>query len=134
MPRFLRTNLDPEGKALRVDGGFKAADGTCYLLLHRLPPHYAKPPTFVVKLTGERMEIRGRDVRVLYRAYAIQDFTPKELDYLAGLKEGGTHAPFFNFSYPNVLKRMGKLVYRLTDEELAGLVETRGWKLVGGTN
>ena len=133
MLHFLRSSPDPEVKSLRVVTGIRTGDGTHYLVLNRLPPHYAKPPTFVVRLTDERMEVRGEGA-MLYRAYALQEFTPKELVYLSGLCPGKPHAPFFNFSYPNVLKRMGKVIQCLDDAALRQLVGTRDWKLVGGTN
>lgn len=132
MAVYLRTNLDPDGKLVRIESGVRAHDGTCYLVLLRMPPHYAKPPMFVVQLTKERMEVRGEDAQTLYKAYAIQSFNKQELEYLRGLKEGSTAMPFFNFSYPNVIKRMGKKFQRLTDAEISQLARTTVWKLVGG--
>lgn len=134
MARYLKTNLDPEGKLVRIEAGVRAANGKSYLVLHRLPPEYAKPPTFVAELTGERMDVRapGQEGGTFYKAYAIQGFTPKELSYVAGLKEGASHAPFFNFSYPTVLKLFGKTFYKYTDAELAAIVDKHCWKLVGG--
>lgn len=134
MSRFLKTNLDPVGKILRIDACLKATDGKTYLVVHRLPPEYAKPPTFVIELSGERMDVRGEggEAAVFYKAYAYQNFTPKELQYLAGLKEGASHAPFFNFSYPNVLRIFGKTFYKYTEAEVASLVSPHSWKLVGG--
>lgn len=134
MARYLKTNLDPEGKVLRVEAGVRASDGKTYLVLFRLPPEYAKPPLFVVELTSERMEVRGEGADcVFYKAYAHQDFSPKELQYVVGAKEGGTHAPFFNFSYPRLLKVFGKTFYKYTDAELASVTDRVCWKLVGGT-
>ncbi len=131
MTSFLKTNLDLEGKLLRIETGIKSADGTCYLVLHRLPPEYAKPPTFVVRLSGEVMEVRGDQPMRFFKAFAMQEFTPKELGYLKGLRPGANHAPFLNFSYPNVLKRIGKTVYCMTESEIAAIVDPRCWKLVG---
>lgn len=136
MPRFIKTNHNPEGGVLRIESAVRGTDGKCYLVLYRTPPHYAKPPTFVVELSGERMDVRAfgdQAAAVFYKAYALQEFTPKELNYLMGLKEGGTHAPFLNFTYPNILKRMGKTVYRFTDAEVAQIVEPRMWKLIAGS-
>lgn len=134
MARYLKTNLDPEGKLLRIEAGLRTSEGKTYLVLFRLPPEYAKPPLFIVELSGDRMEVRGdnEECGVLYKAYAHQAFTPKELQYLAGLKEGGTHAPFFNFSYPTVLKVLGKTFYKLTEAEVSAIVDRACWKLVGG--
>jgi hypothetical protein len=132
MTRFLKTNLDPDGKFLRIDAGFRGGSGAYFLQLHRLPPEYAKPPGFLIELTAERLEVRGAEVSSYLKAYAIQDFSPKELQYLKTAKEGATHAPFFNFSYPTVMKRLGKTFYKLTDAEVAPLVDARFWKLVGG--
>lgn len=134
MPRFLKTNVDADGKVLRIEAAIKASDGKTYLVLHRLPPEYAKPPTFVVELSGERIEVRGYGDQcgTFFKAYAHQSFSAKELQYVAGLKEGGTHAPFFNFSYPVVLKVFGKTFYKYTDAELAAIVDKHCFKLVGG--
>lgn len=132
MTHFLKTNLDPAGRYLRVDGGFRSDRGLHFLLLHRLPPEYAKPPTFVVELSGELMEVRGEVTAAYRKAYAIQDFSAKELSYLKAAKCGATHAPFFNFSYPTVMRRLGKTFYKLTDAELAPLLQPHSWKLVGG--
>lgn len=131
MALFMKTDKDPDGKLLRVDAGLRHKDGTCFLVLHRLPPEYAKPPTFLARLSGERMELRGEQTRVLHKAYALQGFTPKELKFLIDAPAGKDQLPFFNFSYPTVIKTLGKAFYKMSDEEIAPLVSgDRMWKLI----
>ncbi|MDZ4168276.1 MAG: hypothetical protein U1E26_01285 [Coriobacteriia bacterium] len=134
MALFMRTDKDPEGTAVRVEAGLKHKDGTCFLVLHRLPPEYAKPPTFVVRLSGERMEVRGSgQSQAYFKAFAYQKFSAKELKLLVGAREGEDHLPFFNFSYPTVIRVLGKSYYKMRTEELRPLVEERTWKLVATT-
>lgn len=132
MALFIKTDRDPEGIAVRVDGGFRGSNGLYYLLLHRLPPEYAKPPTFIVQLSADRLEQRGatEETRVYYKAYAIQNFSPGELEFLRNAKPGGSVVPFFNFSYPKVLRILGKRFYKLSDDEIKPLLPAqRYWKL-----
>jgi len=131
MARFIRTDKDPDGTLLRVDAGFRCKDGTHFLVLHRLPPEYAKPPTFVVRLSGETMEVRGGgNSRTYLKAFACQSFTAKEIKFLKDAADGADQLPFFNFSYPNVIRLLGKTFYKLTEDELRPLVAERHWKLV----
>lgn len=130
MPLFIRTNLDPAGQLVRVDGGFKAEDGRYYLLLHRLPPEYALHPTFLVRLSADTMEKRGEESGESYcKAYAIQDLGTSEKAFLRKQKPGATVVPFFNFSYPNVLRILGKRFISLTEAELKKVAGSRVWKL-----
>lgn len=130
MPLFIRTNLDPVGQFVRVDGGFIAEDGRYYLLLHRLPPEYALDPTFLVRLSTDTMEKRGEEGAETYcKAYAIQDLGSSEKAFLRKQKPGTTVVPFFNFSYPNVLRILGKRFVSLTEADLKKVVESRTWKL-----
>lgn len=133
MPLFIKTDKDPEGVAVRVDGGFRGTDERFYLLLHRLPPEYAKPPTFLVQLSGDRLEQRGvveGDPRTYFKAYAIQGLSETECDFLRKTQPGGAVLPFFNFSYPKVIRVLGKKFYRLPEDEVKSLVSgERYWKL-----
>lgn len=132
MALFIKTDKDPDGMAVRVDAGFRGSNGLYYLLLHRLPPEYAKPPTFVVQLSADRLEVRGgtEESRGYYKAYAIQNFSPSECEFLRNAKPGGAVLPFFNFSYPKVLQILGKRFYKLTEDEVRPLVSgERFWKL-----
>lgn len=132
MALFIKSDKDPVGKFVRVEAGFKSTNGTCFLVLRRLPPLYAKPPLFVVELSNELIDHRGEDAKVMHRAYAIQDFSEKELKFLIRAGVGGDVLPFFNFSYPVVIRRIGKSFYKFTEDELVRLVGTRVWKLIGG--
>ncbi len=134
MTVFIRSEKDPEGKQVRVERGFRGADGKSYLLLHRLPPEYAKPPTFLVELSGDRVDVRGEatDAPVYHKAYAFQCFTAMETKFLRSTKAGSSVSPFFNFSYPNVLRVLGKQFACLSEDETAALARRSPWKLVGG--
>lgn len=133
MALFIKTDKDPAGTLVRVEAGFRGKDGKHYLILHRLPPHYSKPPTFVVELSAEAIDYRGEEARTYYKAFAIQDFSEKEMKLLVGAKPGQEQTPFFNFSYAAAIRRFGKTFYKLTDQELSQIVGTeRYWKLVGG--
>ncbi len=135
MAVFIKTNLDPEGTAVRVERAFAGANGKFYLMLHRLPPQYAKPPTFLVELSGDRVEVRGGDqggAPTLYKAYAIQDLSTSEIKFLCGVKPGKDITPFFNFSYPTVLRVLGRKFRCLSEQETCKLVEKHTWKLIGG--
>ncbi|MDA3937257.1 MAG: hypothetical protein PF636_10475 [Actinomycetota bacterium] len=135
MAVFIKTNLDPEGRIVRVERGFKGANGKFFLLLHRLPPEYAKPPTFIVELSGDKVEVRGgsqAEGPIFYKAYAIQDFTTPEKKFLARAKPGKDVTPFFNFSYPAVLRVLGKKFRCLSETELKSMMAANHWKLIGG--
>lgn len=132
MPYFIRTDKDPDGTQVLVERGFIGADSREFLLLRRLPPHYAKPPTFVVELTNSTVERRGGGTQEEYfRALAYQSFSAKEIDFLRARDEGKSHLPFFNFSYPGIIKTFGKHFYCMTGDELKARLEKR-FKLVGG--
>lgn len=130
MSLFLRTHHDPFGGTLRIEGGFKSDSGEVFLLLHRIPPQYIKDPTFLVKLTGERVECRGEAGKQTYfKAIAIENLNKKEKALLLESKQG-TVLPFFNFSYPNVMKVLGKRFHVLHKEQIRPLVEERAWTLL----
>jgi len=132
MPLYIRTDKDPDGTQVVVEKAFRGNDGREFLLLKRLPPHYAKPPVFVVELTPQRVERRGAGEREdYYRALAYQSFTPKEIEFLRAREEGKDHLPFFNFSYPNVMKQLGKKFYCCSPQETQQRLGRR-FKLVGG--
>lgn len=132
MPYFIKTDKDPLGQVLRIDAALRRRDGACFLVLRRLPPQYTLPPTFVVKLSGERLDQRGEAEYTYYKAYAIQDFSPKELKYLIDADAGREHTPFLRYAYPTVMSRFGKAVYKMTPAEFGPLVDDRFWKLIGG--
>lgn len=135
MALFIRTDKDTEGKLVRVENGFKAADGKYYLLLFRLPPEYAKPPLFLVELSTDVVQVRddSADARQYYKAYAHQGLTEKETRFLCGCKPGKPVLPFLNFSYPTVIRVLGKQFTCLTGAEIAPIVSRHQFKLVGGT-
>ena len=133
--RFITTDKDPEGHAVRVDNGFKGADGRSYLLLHRLPPEYSKPPAFLVELSGERVEVRtenGEAAPTYYKAFAYQDLTPVEVKFLKGQRPGKRITPFLNFSYPNVIRILGKSFDSLQENQIDQLLSQYRWKFIGG--
>lgn len=132
MPVFITTDKDPAGDKVRVEHGFRRSDGTVFVLLQRLPPLYAKPPVFLAELSDSRVEIRGaaEGAPVYHKAYAIQDLTEKERAFLIGVKRGSTVLPFLNFSYPNVIRILGKQFRCLDEAELAEVVCRHRWKLI----
>lgn len=134
MPLFLKTDKDPDGKAVRVDAGFRSKKGAEFLLLTRLPPHYPKPPSFIVELSSDTIELRsGQRSAVYHKAYAFQDFSPKEITFLRDAKPGNVTQPLFATGLPTVTRALGKSFYKLSDSELAQLVNTEPmWKFVGG--
>lgn len=133
MVLFFKCDKDPEGKVIRVDAGFRAKSGAYFLLLHRLPPTYPKPPTFVVELSEDPVQLRvGEHTQVYHKAYAIQNFTTKELKFLREAQAGSVSLPLFGAGMANIAKTVGKSFTRLTDAELAGLVQAdKVWKLIG---
>ena len=124
MSLCLRTNKDLQGTKVRIDAGFRSADGRNFLLLHRLPPFYVKPPAFMVRVSGERVEQRvpDEDSRVYYRAYAIQGFSDGECMFLRERREGSRVSVFRKRAYPNVARVLGTAFRRLADSEVALLV------------
>lgn len=135
MPPLFKSDKDPEGTAIRLDAGFRGKNGTHYLMLTRLPPYYPKPPTFIAELSKDAIELRsGERSAVHYRAYAIQDFSPKELTFLRDAKPGKASLPLFGASaYPAIARTLGNPFYKLEDKELPAVAETgKLWKLVGG--
>lgn len=133
MSAFIRTDQDPEGKRVCIRNAFKSANGKHYLLLHRLPPEYLKGPVFLVELSADRMEVRGETSGPVYfKAYAYQSLSADELKLLAKAKPGKTVLPFLNFSYPNVIRILGKQFECLSEDKMLPLVQSRTWKLVGG--
>lgn len=132
---FIRTDKDLEGTKVVVENGFRGADGKYYLLLHRLPPEYAKPPTFLVELSGDRVEVRGAEgngAPIYYKAYAYQSLNSQEQKFLSKAKPGKPTVPFLNFSYPNVIRILGKQFDCLSEEQTMRLVQPHVWKLIGG--
>lgn len=131
MPLFIKTNLDPEGTHVRIDGGFRGADGNSYLLLQRLPPLYAAPPWFIVRLSSDRIEHRGsgEDARTYFKAYAIQGFSKIECDFLRKIGPGSV-SPFFDFRYPNIIRVMGKRFEKLLEDDFRRFISERHWKLI----
>lgn len=130
---FICTDKDPHAKQVRVENAFRALDGRCFLLLHRLPPVYAKPPTFLVELSKDVIEIRGvnGEAPIYYKAYAHQSLNVSEKQMLLNCKPGKTILPFFNFSYPNVIAVLGKQFQCLPEAETRAVVQSRTWKLIG---
>lgn len=134
MALFFKCDKDPEGKSIRVDAGFHSKSGTTFLLLHRLPPTYPKPPTFVVELSLDPIELRvGEHNRVYHKAYAFQDFSTKELKFLHEAPAGTVSLPLFGGGFATIPKTLGKSFTKLTDPELAALIQSdHTWKLIGG--
>lgn len=134
MRAFIRTDKDLDGTKVYVENGFRGADGKYYLLLHRLPPEYAKPPVFLVELSGDRVEVRGDggSAPVYHKAYAFQSLNEQELKLLAKAKSGKPTVPFLNFSYPNVIRILGKQFECLSEDQTARIVSPHVWKLIGG--
>lgn len=134
MALFLKTDKDPDRKALRVNAGFRRKDGVVFLVLTRMPPHYPKPPTFVVELSSDPITLRSGERSAVYRkAYAYQDFTPKELKFLMDAEPGKVRLPLFAAGFGTVKRALGAVFERLSDAELTALVESEPpWKLVGG--
>ena len=135
MLRFITTDKDPEGRAVRVDNGFKGANGKSYLLLHRLPPEYTKPPAFLVELSADLVDIRtdnATDTPTYYKAYAIQDLTSAEVKFLKGQRPGKKVAPFLNFSYPSVIRILGKQFECMPEPQLDQVLKQYRWKFIGG--
>lgn len=134
MPLFLKTDKDPDGKSVRVDAGFRTKSGTAYLMLTRLPPHYPKPPGFIVELSSDPIALRvGEHTKSYLKAYAIQGFSVKELVFLRDAPEGTVSLPLFGGGMSRIAKTMGKSFHKLTNEELAAVVnEEPIWKLIGG--
>lgn len=134
MSLFFKCDKDPEGTSLRVDSGFRGKGGKDYLLLTRLPPHYPKPPTFVVELSSDTIELRsGPRTTHYHKAYAHQDFSPKELKYLREADSGRVSLPLFGGGgYPTITRALGNPFHKYTASETAKLVNASTWKLVGG--
>lgn len=131
MPRTIRTVKDRHGAHVLVECGFKAADGHHYLLLRRLPPLYAKHPVWLVRLSADTLVQRNQDgtSETFGKAYCIQDLTEQEKKFLTGCVPGSSALPFFNFSYPNVIRILGKRFDALEDAEIAPLLQ-RVWALI----
>lgn len=134
MALFFKCDKDPEGKVLRVDAGFRSKSGKYFLLLHRLPPTYPKPPTFMVELSADTIVLRvGEHSRSYQKAYAIQDFTAKELKFLREANPGNVGLPLFASGFSTTVRTIGKPIHKLSDAELATLVQgDEQWKLIGG--
>lgn len=132
MPKYLTTNKDPEGKSVRVECAFKSADGKVYLLLRRMPPLYSLPPLWVVEMSGETVVQRepGGSSTAYPKLVSIQDFSDSEKEYLLATAAGKMQLPFFNFSYPNVIRVLGKRFYKLNDHEIGPLLEGKLFALV----
>ncbi|MBA4370145.1 MAG: hypothetical protein C0418_01015 [Coriobacteriaceae bacterium] len=131
MPRPIRSSKDREGKAVCVECGFRGADDNYYLLLRRLPPLYAKDPVWLVRLSADTLVQRSHDgsSQTFHKAYSIQSLTEAEKQFLMGCTPGASALPFFNFSYPNVIRVLGKRFYRLEEQELGPLAE-RSWVFI----
>lgn len=131
MPRTIMTVKDRDGAHVLVEGGFKAADGQHYLLLRRLPPFYARHPVWLVRLSTDTLVQRNQDGTsdTFYKAYCIQDLTEQEKKFLAGCTAGSSALPFFNFSYPNVIRILGKRFDVLEDTQIGPLL-SRVWALI----
>lgn len=131
MARFIKTLKDREGRQVVVECGFKAADGQYYLLLRRLPPLYARDPVWLVRLSSDTVTQRAEDgsSESHQKAYCIQDLNKGEKKLLMECKAGVPTLPFFNFSYPNVIRILGKQFTKLEDPDLAPLLQ-RVWALI----
>lgn len=131
MARPIRSNKDRDGKAVCVECGFRGSDGTHFLLLRRLPPLYAKDPVWLVRLSADTLVQRSTDGsnQTFYKAYSVQDLTKLEKKFLMACTPGSSALPFFNFSYPNVIRILGKRFYRLEEHELGPLLE-RSWVFI----
>lgn len=131
---FIRTEKDPDGKKIYVENAFKSASGKYYALLHRLPPEYSKGPVFLVELTNDRIEVRTEagDGPTYYKAYAFQSLNAQETKFLARATSGKPALPFLNFSYPNIIRILGKQFDCLSEAQVTSLVQPHLWKLVGG--
>lgn len=124
MARFIMSSKDREGRSVQVECGFRGSNGNDYLLLKRLPPHYAKPPMWLVRLSPDTLVQRVDDgsSMTFFKAYSIQDLTESEKSYLLACKPGAAVVPFFNFSYPNLIRILGKKFYRLAETELTPIL------------
>lgn len=131
MARFIATNKDPDARCVQVEAGFKGTDGNYYLMLRRLPPLYARPPLWLVRLSADTLVQRCGDgtSETFYKAYSLQEFTDTEKQFLGKLTPGGSALPFLNFTYPNVIRVLGKKIYVLEDAEVAALLKRR-WVFV----
>lgn len=135
MARFFKSLKDPEGTQVRVECGFRGADGRHYLLLRRLPPEYAKPPLWLVELSSDRLTQRdpvSGEQKAFPKAYSIQELSESEKQFLLSAAPGKAVSPFFNFSYPNVIRVLGKKFHKLEDADTAKLVDSTIWALLAG--
>lgn len=124
MPRGIRSTKDRDGTHVQVECGFQAEDGTCFLLLRRLPPHYARSPVWLVRLSTDTLSQRTEEdgAVTLYKAYSIQDLTETEKKFLCQCQPGSTVLPFFSFTYPNVIRVLGKRFRKLDESEITPLL------------
>ena len=133
--RFLKTSTDPHGTVIRVENGFRDASGKHFLLVRRLPPEHAKPPVFLVELSGDRLEVRGSadpQSQTYYKAYAIQGLTDAEKKLLGAAERGKRVPRRLGLGLPLVSRVMGRQFHCLSDAELRPLLDSYVWKLVGG--
>lgn len=131
MARFITSSKDRDARQVRVEAGFKGLDGNYFLLLRRLPPLYAKDPVWLVRLSADALVQRNADGTndTFYKAYSVQDLTESEKRFLLGCTPGSSALPFFNFSYPNVIRILGKKFYRLEDNEISPLL-SKQWVFI----
>ncbi len=125
MPRGIRSTKDRDGTHVQVECGFQSEGGAFFLMLRRLPPLYAKPPVWLVRLSTDTLSQRAGDgtATTFYKAYSIQGLTDKEKEFLSQCEPGSSVLPFFNFSYPNVIKTLGKKFRKLDDSEVGALLK-----------
>lgn len=133
--QFIRTDKDAEGTAVRVENAFRNGEGRHFLLLHRLPPTYTKPPTFLVELSADQIVVRGEqqgDEAAYYKAYAIQGLTDAEVRLLSKAKPGKAVSLMLSIGCPTVTRYLGTKFACLSQAEAAPLLGNYRWKLVGG--
>ncbi len=135
MPKYIATNKDREGKAVRIEGGYRASDGKAFLLLRRLPPEYAKPPLWLVQVSSDTLVQKDPatgESMSFEKLYSIHELTDAEKQFLLGTAPGKAALPFFNFSYPNVIRILGKKFTRLEEREIGPIVEGKLFVLIAG--
>lgn len=131
---FIWTTKDVEPNRVRIDAVFRRPDGAYFVLLHRMPPPYAKHPIFLAEVTNDTVKYKdpsGENEKVVQKAY-VCDLNDAERKFLGGCGEGVQQMLLLGLKYPNVTRSLGKSFVRVNESEIRAVMQQHVFALTKG--